>query len=60
MKNKSVNFLMMVQWLIFMPILFPMAAIAGAVEGIIRTFDQAKADILDLENTTNSEVNELI
>lgn len=51
---------MMVQWLIFMPILFPMAAIAGAVEGIIRTFDQAKADILDLENTTNSEVNELI
>ncbi|MCR9062589.1 MAG: hypothetical protein NXI00_01415 [Cytophagales bacterium] len=58
MKKRNVNLLMVVQWLIFMPLLLPMAAIAGAVEGIKKTFDQANADIFDLD--LDSQNNELV
>ncbi len=56
MKKRNVNLLMVVQWLIFMPLLLPMAAIAGAVEGIKKTFDQANADIFDLDSQNNELV----
>ncbi len=38
---------MVVQWIIFMPLLLPMGIIAGAFEGIKKTFDQANADIFE-------------
>ena len=49
MKKTNVNLLMVVRWLIFMPVLIPMAIIAGAVEGIKMTFEQANADIFNEE-----------
>jgi hypothetical protein len=56
MKKRNVNFLMVVQWLIFMPLLLPMSAIAGAVEGIKKFFDQANADIFNAEVSNNDLV----
>ncbi|MFT5884657.1 MAG: hypothetical protein ACI9IP_001114 [Arcticibacterium sp.] len=47
MKKRNFNLLMVVQWLIFIPLLLPMGIIAGAFEGIKRTFDQANADIFE-------------
>lgn len=48
---KKVNVFMIVQWLIFMPLILPLGIITGAFEGIKKTFDQAVADVLN----TNSE-----
>jgi hypothetical protein len=45
MKKRNYNLVMVVQWLIFMPLLLPMGLIAGAFEGVKKTFEQAKADI---------------
>jgi hypothetical protein len=49
---KKVNVFMIVQWLIFMPLILPLGIITGAFEGIKKTFDQAVADVL---NTNSSE-----
>ena len=49
MKKRNLNLLMMVQWLVFMPILLPMGIIAGAFEGMKRTLEQASSDIFDNE-----------
>jgi hypothetical protein len=49
MKKRNVNMLMMVQWLVFIPLLLPMGIIAGAVEGVKRTLDQASSDIFEKE-----------
>jgi hypothetical protein len=45
MKKRNVNMLMMLQWLVFMPLLLPMGIIAGAMEGIKKTFNLASSDI---------------
>lgn len=47
MKKRNINLLMVVQWLIFMPLLLPMGVLAGAFEGIKKTFDRANADIFE-------------
>lgn len=49
MKKRNINLLMVVQWLIFMPLLLPMGIIAGAIEGVKKTFDQANSDIFEEE-----------
>ncbi|MFT4735394.1 MAG: hypothetical protein ACI9DJ_000268 [Algoriphagus sp.] len=47
MKKRNFNLLMVVRWLIFMPLLLPMGIVAGAFEGIKRTFNQANVDIFE-------------
>lgn len=51
MKKRNVNLLMVVQWLLFMPLLLPMGMIAGAIDGVKKTLDRANADIFDEEMT---------
>jgi hypothetical protein len=51
MKKRNFNLLMVVQWLIFMPLLLPMGLIAGAIEGVKKTFEQANADIFHKETS---------
>jgi len=50
MTKRNVNLLMVVQWLIFMPLLLPMGLIVGALEGVKKTFEQANADIFNKES----------
>jgi hypothetical protein len=38
---------MVVQWLIFIPLILPLGIVAGAVEGIKRIFEQVAADIYE-------------
>jgi len=42
---KKLNVFMTVQWLIFMPLILPLAIITGVFEGIKKTFEQASSDI---------------
>lgn len=49
MKNRNFNLLMVVQWAVFLPLLLPMGMIAGAIDGIKKTFEQASTDILNKE-----------
>lgn len=49
---KKVNVFMIVQWLIFMPLILPLGIITGAFEGIKKTFDQAASDILNRDEAT--------
>lgn len=44
---KKVNVFMVVQWLIFLPLILPLGIITGAFEGIKKTFEQASTDILE-------------
>ncbi len=46
---KKVNVFMVVQWLIFMPLILPLGIITGAFEGIRKTFIQAADDIFESE-----------
>ncbi len=48
---KKANFFMIVQWLVFMPLILPIGIITGAFEGVKKTLNQAQADIWD-----NSEI----
>ena len=45
--EKKINVFMIIQWLIFMPLILPLGIITGAMEGIKKTFDQATADIFE-------------
>lgn len=40
---------MFLQWVVFMPLLLPLAIISGAFDGIKRVFEQASADIIEKE-----------
>lgn len=40
---------MVVQWVIFMPLILPLSIVAGIYEGIKRTVHQAQADIFQKE-----------
>ncbi len=40
---------MIVQWLIFMPLILPLGIITGAFEGVKKIFYQAADDIFDKE-----------
>lgn len=47
MKNKNVNLLMVMQWLVFLPLLLPISMLTGAMEGIKKVFEQANEDIFE-------------
>lgn len=40
---------MFMQWVIFMPLILPLALVSGAIEGVKRVFEQAASDIVDKE-----------
>lgn len=46
---KRINSSMFMQWIIFIPLLLPLAIVSGAFEGVKRVFDQASADIVEGE-----------
>lgn len=47
MKKKNVNLLMVMQWVVFLPLLLPISMLTGAMEGIKKVFEQANADIFE-------------
>jgi hypothetical protein len=38
---------MLIQWLVFSPIILPISVILGAIEGIKMAYTRAESDILD-------------
>jgi len=40
---------MFLQWVIFMPLLLPLAIVSGAFDGVKRVFEQATSDIIEKE-----------
>ncbi len=40
---------MFLQWIVFMPLLLPLAVVSGAFDGIKRVFEQATSDIIEKE-----------
>lgn len=40
---------MFMQWIVFMPLLLPLAIVSGAFEGVKRVLEQAAADIVEKE-----------
>lgn len=47
MKKKNVNLLMVLQWVVFLPLLLPISMLTGAMEGIKKVFEQANEDIFE-------------
>jgi hypothetical protein len=47
MKKKNVNLLMVMQWVVFLPLLLPISMLTGAMEGIKKVFEQANEDIFE-------------
>lgn len=47
MKKKNPDYLMVVQWLVFLPLLLPISMLTGAMEGIKKVFEQANQDIFE-------------
>ncbi len=46
---KKINLSMFMQWIVFMPLLLPLAIVSGAFEGVKRVFEQASSDIVETE-----------
>ena len=46
---KKFNSSMFMQWIVFMPLLLPLAIVSGAFEGVKRVFEQAASDIVEKE-----------
>jgi hypothetical protein len=44
---KRLNSYMVVQWLIFLPLILPLGIVAGAIEGVKRIFEQVSSDIYE-------------
>ncbi len=40
---------MIMQWIVFFPLLLPLAIVSGAFEGVKRVIDQASSDIIEHE-----------
>jgi hypothetical protein len=49
---KKINFFMIVQWVIFMPLILPLGIITGALEGVKKTFNQASTDIFEKQEAS--------
>lgn len=43
---------MIVQWIIFMPLILPLGIITGALEGVKKTFNQASTDIFEKQEAS--------
>ena len=46
---RKFNSSMFLQWIVFMPLLLPLAIVSGAFDGIKRVFEQATSDIIEIE-----------
>lgn len=46
---------MFMQWVIFMPLLLPIAVVSGAFEGMKKVFERASADIIENDSITPFE-----
>jgi hypothetical protein len=46
---KKINLSMLMQWVVFIPLLLPLALISGAFDGVKKVFEQASADIIENE-----------
>lgn len=46
---RKFNSSMFLQWVVFMPLLLPLAIVSGAFDGIKRVFEQAASDIIEKE-----------
>ncbi len=46
---------MFMQWVVFMPLLLPLAIVSGAFNGMKKVFDQASADIIEREPVAHIE-----
>ncbi len=46
---RKFNSSMFLQWVVFMPLLLPLAIVSGAFDGIKRVFEQATSDIIEKE-----------
>jgi hypothetical protein len=46
---KRFNSSMLIQWVIFIPLLLPLAIVSGAFDGMKKVFEQASADIIESE-----------
>jgi hypothetical protein len=44
---KKFNTSMFMQWIVFIPLLLPLAIVSGAFEGVKRVFEQASSDIVE-------------
>lgn len=51
---KKVNVYMVVQWVIFSPIIIPISLITGAYNGLKATFSQAISDIFHSEEISSN------
>ncbi len=40
---------MFMQWIVFLPLLLPLAIVSGVFEGVKRVFEQAASDIIETE-----------
>ena len=48
------NFFMIVQWIVFAPIIIPISIVTGAFEGLKKILYQAAADIFQTEEISSS------
>jgi hypothetical protein len=44
---KKLNLFMLIQWLVFSPVILPISVILGAIEGIKMAFTRAESDIFE-------------
>jgi hypothetical protein len=48
---KKINFFMLIQWLIFVPLIVPISIIIGAFEGLKMAYERALNDIHEVSET---------
>jgi hypothetical protein len=44
---KKINAFMLIQWIVFVPIILPISIIIGAYEGILKVFERASSDVYE-------------
>ena len=52
---KRFNSSMFMQWVVFIPLLLPLAIVSGAFDGVKKVFEQASADIIENEPVAHIE-----
>jgi hypothetical protein len=44
---KRVNSYMLIQWIVFLPLLLPLSIVSGALDGMRKVLVQAKSDVFE-------------
>ena len=50
---KKINLFMVVQWIVFAPIIIPISIVTGAFEGLKRILYQAASDVFQTEEISS-------